>query len=78
MKKYKGNIRQTVTISNYGKITATRALLNMIAMFASECAIRREEKYGKNANTSEPQKLADEIFEALKKQGYYEYSKGQD
>lgn len=70
MKKSKFDIRRTVEVEDYGKITATASALNSISIALREAAIfNRRQRCEATANLRERQ--SKQIYDALAKTGFY-------
>ena len=66
-----GRKKMTVEIKNIGKITASKEVLNMISLWASQAAERNTLK-GYEGLADEADKAASTIYKALKAAGLYE------
>lgn len=71
MKKSKYDIRRTIEVENYGKITATASALNSISIVLMEAA-NYNRKIGANKMADLRDKQSDQIYNALKETGFYE------
>lgn len=71
MKKSKYDVRKTIEISGFGKITATADTFNSISIILMEAA-NYNRKIGANEMADLNDKQSDEIYNALAKTGFYE------
>lgn len=71
MKKSKYDIRRTIEVENYGKITATASALNSISIVLMEAA-NYNRKIGANEMADLRDKQSDQIYNKLKETGFYE------
>lgn len=70
MKKSKWEIRRTVEVSVLGKITATAGTLNSLSILLMELADKNR-KDGQNAIADLRDEQSYQIYDALKKTGFY-------
>ena len=71
MKKSKYDVRKTVELENWGKITATAGALNDMSIALMESA-KINRKQGFNARASLRERQSIQIYDALAKTGFYE------
>lgn len=76
MKKYSGDIRQTVTFTDGSKITASRSTLNTLSLALAESAIYKR-SIGCEATAKIAERMANEIYTALDQVGHYDEYKEQ-
>lgn len=71
MKKSKFDVRRTIELGSYGKITATAGALNYISMVLMEAA-HLYQKQGSDLLAKVREKQSKQIYDALAKTGFYD------
>ena len=71
MKKSKFEIRRTINVEQWGKITAESSTLNSISLVLRESA-KLNERIGADATARLRKRQAKQIYDGLAKTGFYE------